>query len=543
MYENNTLITLNKINFLTEPKQYLLKGVNLTINRGEKIGFVGPNGAGKSTLIKIIKGELKPNAGKVKKEADIAYLPQVNNIYDQKKIVLYEYLQEQMEEWWKVLEFTQENFSMKLREDQILTSLSGGELIKLNLSVCFLKKPELLLLDEPTNHLDILGRKQLETLLKEFRGSYLIVSHDAFFLNRTVQKIWELNDKNIEIYGVGYDEYKKEKQRQIDAKERKYLAAKKEMSKLQERIKRERIKADNSSKKGRNSKIKRFATRKGQGFFKNRYEQKQGKKKEMFEDRENTIQEKMDNFYIGNTPELFFKLKEKGSRENKLLIDISKAGLKIKKPKIEIIKEFDFTLRYGEKIVISGLNGGGKTTFLKAITGKDSRNIELKNDKFYHSGDMSISYIDQNYRSIDKDKSILQNALLKNPETTQETAKRVLASLNLKSDPDFKKKAGQLSGGELARLTLATEVLRNLDLLILDEPTNNLDIESKETIIKILSFFPGSVLAVSHDIDFLNRIRIDKAFVIKNKELKPMKYGPKEKEDFYQELVKRLWKN
>ena len=553
-----TLLSLHNLKF-KHKSQSILDNISGSVKEDEKIGLIGRNGAGKTTLLKIIAGLIKPTQGSIQKNCSVFYLPQLNldDLAGKKKV--YEYIEERNEEWWETISFLEKHFELKLPAERRLRKISGGEFTQLNLAIAFTSKAELLLLDEPSNHLDIKALKQLEDILKNPGASYIIISHNAFFLDKVTERIWELADGKITEYGFSYYEYKKEKERKKQAKQRKYTAQVKQLKQLNKSREREAERASRSAQTGRKlrrggskGKHDRGMSRTEMGYFKDRSEIKASKKKDMFAKREQGINEKLALFKQPIVPKIFLNLKSSRESGQKRLINVLDGKIifaEVKKTKASrtesskvnktLLKNISLDVFYGDRLVISGLNGTGKTTLLNFFVKEQVPGFRFQAKQFEKASDLKYAYIDQNYKSIDPDKSILANVLQNNKNLPEKEAKQILANLLLNQENDFSKKAGSLSGGDLARLTFAKEISRDLDLLVLDEPTNNLDLENIEVIISAISEYQGALIVVSHDIDFLNKIKINKAFTIKTQSFEKMKATPIEKEAYYQELTRQ----
>ncbi|MBD3300009.1 MAG: ATP-binding cassette domain-containing protein [Candidatus Moranbacteria bacterium] len=545
MNKQETLLSLNAIRFSPEAKKIILDDISLSIKDNQKIGLVGKNGAGKTTLLKIIAGNIKPTKGSLKSNCQAFYLPQIDLNEQKSEKPIYNYLERKKDEWWEVIEFLETNFDLSLDYNQKIKNLSGGEFIKLNLALCFVSPAELLLLDEPSNHLDILGLKQLERILIKLKKSYIIVSHNAFFLNKVTKRIWELEAGRLKEYGFGYYDYKEEKEIQKKAKQRKYLYQTKRLKKLKKSQQRETERAERSF--GTDKKL-RHSGPKGKhdrgvvrgNYFLNRAQKKAGKIKLRLEKREEEIKDKIELFRQPQAPAVFLNLKSEEKSSRKLLLKVEQGEIEIAKPRKKLISKIELEIYFGDRMVIAGKNGCGKTSLLNLLINKKLKNFKYEFKEHNSARGLKFAYIDQNYRSINPKKSILDNILKNNKTVSIIEAKQVLARLLLNQGDNFNRKASDLSGGEVAKLIFAKEILKNPDLLILDEPTNNLDLESIEVVTKAINEFKGAVLAVSHDIEFLNQIKVNQAYLIKGRRLTKMKYSPLEKEEYYQELTRKL---
>ncbi len=486
----------------------LFENVNFKINEGDKICLVGPNGSGKTTLLKIIKGIEQPEEGAVRfqKGLRIGYLPQEyysvkeNHLFDEVKESLdlfieldlrEEEIHSQMEsssdeeranlinelgeihhrketvgyysvdsEIEKVLEglgFDQNDFQRKISE------FSGGWIMRIELAKILLGSNDILLLDEPTNHLDIDSLYWLEEYLKSFRGALLIVSHDKSFINSITDKTLEIFNRKIVFFKGNYQKYiefKAERDRIIEAERKNKLLKIKDTEKFIERFRYKATKA-----KQVQSRIKML-------------------EKIEIEDVITDRKSIKINFPApprsGNVP---VELK-----------DISKSFGDNK-----VFDGVNFLIERGEKIAFVGPNGAGKTTLSRIIAGK----TEVSSGQVIYGGNTTISFFSQEAaEDLDLDSDVISIIYNSRSEISLGRARSILGAF-LFSDDDVFKKVGVLSGGEKARTALAKLLLTQANLIILDEPTNHLDYQSKDVLQRALMEFPGTLIIVSHDVDFL----------------------------------------
>ena len=223
---------LNAANLTCEvaPTRTLFADITVAIHEGSRIGLVGRNGSGKSTLLKLLAGQLIPQIGTVARTGSVYYLPQVStlNLSASNELVL-DWIASHSDDWWTVTTLLEEKFASEVSLSQRLSTVSGGELTKLWLAIALSKQPDILLLDEPTNHLDLLTLEQLQTALQEFSGAFVIVSHKPFFLDRTVDTIWELTPAELKVYGGNYSFYRSQKEIEHQAALRAHEVARKEL--------------------------------------------------------------------------------------------------------------------------------------------------------------------------------------------------------------------------------------------------------------------------------------------------------------------------
>ncbi len=499
-------LIIENLTFETVEGKLLFSNLNLSLTGDEKVGLIGRNGTGKSTLLKIICSKLYPLSGKVITEGTIRYVPQLDLDKYKSSLKIYEYLGF---DWWNILENVKEIFNSEINAELELKNLSGGELTKVNIAMAVNDKPDILLLDEPTNHLDFDSITKLISFVKNFNEIVIIVSHDIYFLNKTVEKIWELENMSINVYGGNYDSFKTIKHDEINAKARRYESAKKSLKKVKESILKENKRAQRGKVRGEKARLDNSMPKTLIGRYKDYAEKIQTKRSDLLEKTKEAALEKLsDNKHI-NPKKAYLDLKT-NTRKGKL-IDIKNQNLIINN--INLIKDIEFEIAYGERIALNGTNGSGKTLFLNELTNPKSFDFN------YYAPEMKIMYLSQKYEIINPEITLLDNVISVNKEIGYENARRLLGNFLFIKDDDINKKAKVLSGGETARLAFAIITAFPLDLLILDEPTNNLDIETIEIVQEAVNEFKGALIVVSHNKSFLEAINIQRYYVIEDGKL------------------------
>lgn len=490
----------------------VLSDVTFHLEKGEKAAIVGINGAGKSTLLKIITGEMEPDSGTVtfEKDATFGYLAQNQDletdatIYDElmkvkqpiidmeKKIAedekqmssaKGEALGALMDEYTELLRrFDMENGYAYKGEvtgvlkglgftegdyGQRISTLSGGQKTRVALGKLLLQRPSIIMLDEPTNHLDMNSIRWLETYVMNYRGTVIIVSHDRYFLDRTVTKIIEIENTHSTVFNGNYSAYAEKKKAMREQQYHAWLNNQAQIKHQEEVI--TKLKQFNREKS-----IKRAESR-----------EKQLRKMQVLE----KPVEIKDDMNLKLTPSI------KSGREVLHVEDLAKSfGDK------HLFSGLSFDIRRGEHVALIGDNGTGKTTILKILN-----EVETPDKGYIRLGtNVHIGYYDQEYHVLNNDNTVFEEISDDHPTMTNTSVRNLLAAFLFTGDDVFKK-IGDLSGGEKGRVSLAKLMLSKANFLILDEPTNHLDMVSKEVLENALNSYEGTVLYVSHDRYFINR--------------------------------------
>lgn len=524
-------IIIKDLSYTHTDKEVLFSNLNLIINSGEKTALTGNNGCGKSTLMRILAGEASPGTGSVHCSGHLYYVPQHFGQYDDRTVAqvlgidrkltaLHAILNgdtaeehfARLDNDWNIEERTQAvlhawhlNGISLLRP---LEGLSGGEKTRLFLAGMELKEPDTLLLDEPTNHLDTAGRKRLYDFVHRTSATVLVISHDRTLLN-LLPAICELSRNGLACYGGNYDFYKEQKevhrnalQQQLEEKEKTLRLARKTAREMEERKARQNTRGEKAS-------IKKGIPRILLGGLKNHAENSSSKLSNVHAEKTDKIQQEITNLK-GSLPQT-----------NKLKTDFNASALHIGKILVTAQNinfhypdsntnlwtvPLSFQLRSGNRFCIKGDNGSGKTTLLKLITGEltpTGGTIER--------ADFTYIYLDQEYSLIQNEYTVSEQAEAFNLRHLPEHETKTILNRYLFPQDVWNKPCSKLSGGEKMRLAFCCLMIADNtpDLFILDEPTNNLDIESIEIITATIRNYQGTVLAVSHDRDFLKETGIE----------------------------------
>lgn len=515
------MIALNEMTF-EFGSRVLYEEVSWHIKPKERIGLIGANGTGKSTLLKILVGEYRPNSGTVSRTKDlkIGYLNQdllsyqsehsilhvameaferQNELHDKIQGILLQMETDYSESILEKLSVYQEEFEaldgyrIQYKAEEILAGLgftpeqsakplkefSGGWRMRVMLAKILLQQPDLLLLDEPTNHLDLPSILWLENYLNTFDGALVIVSHDRYFLDRTVQKIVESRSSNLFSYSGNYSFYLEEKAVRQEIQKGEF---KNQQSKIKQEEKLiERFRAKASKAKMVQSRIKALD------------------KLERVDDVESDAP----------TVSFKFRFSRPSGRSVALLEDINKSY-----PGLSILKSTGAEIEKGDKIALIGANGKGKSTLLRIIAGTES---------FEGKSQLGFNVIKTFFAQHQLEALTLENTILGELQsfapTYSDTELRTLLGCFLFTGDDVFKKIKVLSGGEKSRVALAKTLTSDSNFLILDEPTNHLDIQSVNILIQALQQFEGTCIIVSHDRYFLSQVA-NRIWFIENQEIK-----------------------
>lgn len=502
----------------------ILENVNFTVNEYDKIGIIGVNGTGKTTLFKIISGIYGYDSGDIytSKDCEIGYLEQNTNFHSENTILeeVLEVFKDviEMEKYLRdlehkiseessntnstTLEKLMNEYSNKLEAfsdmngygykseakgvlkglgfsdedmDKPISILSGGEKTRVLLGKLLLKKPTLLLLDEPTNHLDSEAIEWLEVFLKQYKGTVILISHDRYFLDQVVNRIFEIHNKKLKTYNGNYSDFIKASAIEKELELKKFEDQQKDIKKQEESI--ERLKAFGREKHLKRARSKEKALAKVDALDKPEAYRKKAK--------------------------IEFNPSVTSGNDVLQLRDISMGyGERI------LFKDLNLDIYRGEKVALIGANGIGKSTLFKIIMNE----ITPLSGDIKFGTNVNVSYFHQEQKTLNLDNTIIDEIWEDNKQLTQTSLRTMLGAFLFEGEEVFKK-ISTLSGGERARVAILKLILSNANLLLLDEPTNHLDIDSKEVLEEALSSYTGTIFTISHDRYFLNTV-VDKVLVL-----------------------------
>lgn len=503
-----TILACNNIKKVFIDK-LIFENVSININEGEKVAIVGMNGTGKSTLLNILSGILNYDEGDIfiSKDTKIAYLEQNTTIrsslsvYDEMKksmkhltdleeelrnfedIIAKDPSQENMDRYAFLLEDFEKKggytYDAEIKKvltglgfgedqfDQAFNSLSGGQKSKLMLAKALIQESDILFLDEPTNHLDIDSMEFLQDYINSFSKTVVMVSHDRYFLNATCNKVILIKDHSTHEYNMGYEQYIKQRKINEAIQEKAYINQQKEIERQKEIIRRYRS----------------YATEKS--IIKAKSREKMLAKIELLSD-------------VNDDSEINFKFRMKIESGNDVL---SVENINKSFGDFKLLNDINFNIYKREHVGIIGANGIGKSTLFKIILGEESHD----SGEIRFGTNVNVGYFDQELEKLDVNKSIAEEIWDSFPRLTYFELRKALAKF-LFIDDDIYKMIDELSGGEKARVSLCKIMLSDVNFLVLDEPTNHLDIESKEVLEEALNSYEGTLLVISHDRYFLNKV-------------------------------------
>lgn len=492
----------------------IIKDISFSVQENDKVGLVGVNGAGKSTLFKIITGELNQENGEVfiSKDLVVGYLKQnaaldsdntlwgelldvFKDLVDMEKSINKveidistttdkDKLSSLMKEYSRLTErfsyLGGYEYNSRVRGvlrglgfddsefDKKVSILSGGQKTRLALAKVLLEEPDILMLDEPTNHLDIMAVEWLEDYLKSYKKCLLIISHDRYFLDSVTNKTIEIENHISTVYNCNYSGYVKQKTTNREIQEKHYQQQQKEIARQEAYIEQQR----------RWNRERNIIAA---------------------ESRQKALDrmEKIDK-PTAEPQKIRMKFNQTIASGNEVLeVDSLSKGF----DKKELFKNVNFRIRRSERVFLLGPNGCGKSTLLKILAGR----LDASSGKFNFGAKVKLGYYDQEMSDLNEDNTILDEVWSANQKLVQTEVRSALAAF-LFTDEDVFKRISVLSGGEKSRIAMLKLIFSDSNFIILDEPTNHLDINSREILEEALNEYEGTMLIVSHDRYFINKL-------------------------------------
>ena len=563
-------ISIQQISYIHPDKEVLFSDLNFSISKGQKLGLVGNNGCGKSTLLQIIAGQLSPSSGVIVRPDDLYYIPQHFGQYDSLTIAQALQIECKQQALHAILtgDTSTENFILlnddwNIEERSIaaldlwglgqfplshpMSLLSGGEKTRVFLAGMDIHHPSVILMDEPTNHLDSSGRQRLYDWVEKYRSTLLVVSHDRTLLN-LLPEICELEKHQINYYGGNYEFYKEQKalmqealQQRIEEKEKALRNARKIAREAAER-------RDKQNVRGEKSNIKKGVPRIVLNALQGKSEKSTSKLASVHQEKAGKLTDERNQLRSSLSPNVALKTDFNSSslHTGKILVTAKEINYAYhsspNSDDIQVNNEaipsnmnshpssenntiqdnntlkqqlwqtpISFQLKSGDRLRIEGTNGSGKTTLLKLITGQ----LHPREGTLTRT-DFTYVYLNQEYSIIDNRNSVLEQAYAFNSRNLPEHEIKIILNRYLFPASEWDKSCRKLSGGEKMRLAFCCLMISNNtpDMFILDEPTNNLDIQSIEIITATIKNYTGTVIAISHDNYFIEEIGIEQHILL-----------------------------
>ncbi|MBP9703838.1 MAG: ABC-F family ATP-binding cassette domain-containing protein [Chitinophagales bacterium] len=524
------MLTLQNISYTHPNKDLLLSDINLTVNNYEKTALIGNNGVGKSTLLKIIAKELQPLNGQISVETEPYYVPQIFGQFNQLTIAQALRIEGKLNALKEILKgnTSEENFNLlnddwtiedrcsealnywKLNEldlSQKMGTLSGGQKTKVFLAGIFIHQPELILLDEPSNHLDIASRQLLYDFVQNTKSALIIVSHDRKLLN-LLNSICELSKHGIKLYGGNYDFYKEQKQIENNALSQDIQSKEKALRKAKEKERETLERQQKLDSRGKGKQEKSGVARIMMNTLRNNAENSTSKLKSVHTEKISGLSQDLQELRssLPNIDKMKFGFDNSALHKGKILFTANDINFGYNnKPLWK--NNITFQIASGERIVLKGKNGSGKTTLINLILG----DLEPQTGIIYRAENKSVC-IDQDYSLLDNTLNVYGQAQQFNTSALQEHEVKIRLTRFLFTKNDWDKPCIALSGGERMRLLLCCLTInsKSPDIIILDEPTNNLDIQNVEILTTAINEYQGTLIVVSHDETFLEQVNIER---------------------------------
>ena len=452
---------------LSFPHKTCFDDFTVQIPYGSRIAIIGRNGCGKTTLLKILNGMVEPTSGQVLRAPDvtIGFVPQVIEEFD---------------------------------------SLSGGQRLNAAVTQALSCDPNVLLLDEPTNHLDRHNRKSLMRMLQSYSGTLFVVSHDTELLRHCIDTLWHIDNGKIHVFSGNYDDYIREIRLKRASIEGELELLSRQKKDVHHKLMQEQQRAAKSKAKGE-KKVENRKWLKMVGDLKGmKAEKSQGKKLKNIDKTKNDLSNKLADLRL---PEIImpkFSLSS-ASIGDRTIVSISDGSIGYEEQE-PLLQKISLSIGSRDRIAIQGDNASGKSTLIKAIL-DDASVIKSGN---WHAPKLSdIGYLDQHYGTLSAENTVLETITDLVPTWSHIEVRRHLNDFLFRKNEEVNSLVAQLSGGEKARLSLAQIAAKTPKLLILDEITNNLDLETRGHVIEVLKNYPGAMIVISHDADFLEEIGIN----------------------------------
>jgi len=540
------MLFLQGVTYAHPNRDVLFSDINLTVNKQEKIALIGNNGAGKSTLLGILAGKLKPTSGTAGADSKPYFVPQLFGQYNMltvaealgiqdKLLALKEILEghltdinlELLDDDWGIEERCQEAFAhwqlQGITLSHPMSALSGGQKTKVFLAGIMIHEPHIVLLDEPSNHLDAPGRALLYDYIRSTGNTLVVVSHDRTLLN-LLETVCELGKRGITVYGGNYDFYAEQKAIENEALNLDVKAKEKALRKAKE-VERESMERQQKlDARGKKKQEKAGLPTIVQNAFRNSAERSTARMKGIHAEKVGGIAQELSHLRseLPSIDKMKVDFDNSSLHKGKILITASQINFAYGGKRLWK-ENLDFQITSGERIAIKGANGSGKTTLIRMILGdlQPADNDPAMADAGAPAGtieraDFQSIYIDQDYSLIDNTLTVYEQAQQFNPGALQEHDIKIRLNRFLFTREYWDKPCVHLSGGEKMRLMLCSLAVATQapDMIILDEPTNNLDIQNIGILTAAINEYRGTLLVVSHDTHFLREINVQRELAL-----------------------------
>jgi ATPase subunit of ABC transporter with duplicated ATPase domains len=454
------------------PHKICFENFSTQINYGSRIAIIGRNGSGKTTLLKILHGMVEPTSGDIgcTDDAVFGFVPQIIEDYD---------------------------------------SLSGGQRLNKAVTQALSLEPNVLLLDEPTNHLDRHNRKSLMRMLQSYPSTLIVVSHDTELLRNCIDTLWHIDHGKIHVFSGNYDDYIHELRGRRASIEQELVRLDRQKKNMHHDLMKEQKRAAKSKDKGKKSINQRKWPTVVSNAKAGRAEETSGRKKSAIDHKKQDLTDRLSNLRL---PEIImpkFSLNSADIGERTIVsISDGSAGYAEQEP---LLQKISLSISSRERIAIQGNNASGKSTLIKAILDDDS---VIKSGSWHAPKIDDIGYLDQHYGTLSAEKTVLETIADLVPTWSHIEVRRHLNDFLFRKNEEVNMITCNLSGGEKARLSLAQIAAKTPKVLILDEISNNLDLETRTHIIEVLKNYPSCMIIISHDNDFLKQVGVTNYYQI-----------------------------
>ncbi|MHA4896351.1 ribosomal protection-like ABC-F family protein [Pedobacter sp. PWIIR3] len=528
------MLYLQNISYTHPNKGLLFEHINLTVNNQEKIALIGNNGSGKSTLLKIIARYLSPLDGELSLAAEPYYVPQIFGQFNHLTVAQALKVENKIEALTQILNgnVTEENYAIlnddwtieercthalnhwhlkELNLSQKMETLSGGQKARVLLAGIYIHRPELVLLDEPSNHLDEAGRQLLCSFIQSTKSTLIIVSHDRELLN-LLDKICELGNTGISVYGGNYDFYTEQKEIEHNSLNQDVISKEKALRKAKEKEKETLERQQKLDSRGKGKQLEAGVSRIMMNTLRNKAENSTSKMKGMHAEKIDGIANDLRELRsaLPDIDQMKFGFNNSAAHKGKILFKATEIDFTYDGHPLWIDK-LSFQIASGDRLALKGANGSGKTTLINIILG----NLTPTIGTIYTAKSKAV-YIDQDYSLINNELKVYEMAQQFNIDALKEHEVKIKLNRFLFTKDDWDKYCGMLSGGERMRLLLCclTMSRQSPNIIILDEPTNNLDLQNIAILTSAVNEYQGTLVVVSHDTYFLEQININRSLTL-----------------------------